>query len=64
VTQRTVSVDFSRGVNEVNNPAMLNDDVVVVNRSRFTAFSDALGSILSPVVNQLGGLFSILNFFK
>ncbi len=64
VTQRTVAVDFTRGVDEANNPAMLNDDVIVVNRSRFTSFSDALGSILTPVVSQLGGLFSILNFFK
>ena len=64
VTQRTISVDFKRGVDEANNPAILNDDVIVVNRSRFTSFSDALGSVLTPVVSQLGGLFSILNFFK
>jgi polysaccharide biosynthesis/export protein len=64
VTQRTISVDFQRGVDEATNPAILNDDVIVVNRSRFTSFSDALGSVLTPVVNQLGGLFSILNFFR
>jgi polysaccharide biosynthesis/export protein len=64
VTQRTISVDFTRGVDEVNNPAILNDDVIVVNRSRFTTFSDALGTILTPVVNQLGGFLSILNFFR
>jgi polysaccharide biosynthesis/export protein len=64
VTQRTISVNFGRGVDEVNNPALRNDDVVVVNRSTFTKFSDTLGSIIGPIVSPLGGLFSILNFFK
>lgn len=60
VTRRTISIDFARGLDEQGNPALRNDDIVVVNRSGFTTFSDNLGSLLNPV----NGFLSIFSIFR
>ncbi len=57
VSRRDVSVDFAQGLNEKNNPAMRNNDTIVVRRSGFAAVTDTLGAVLSPI----GGVFSIIN---
>jgi polysaccharide export outer membrane protein len=62
VTRREVKIDFAKNINEETNPALRNDDIVVVNRSGLTAFSDNLGTIVSPINSFLSvfGLFTIL----
>jgi len=62
VTRRAIAVDFARGLDEQGNPALRNDDIVVVNRSTLTVFSDNLGSVLSPV-NGFLSIFSIFRIF-
>ncbi len=60
VTKRRIDIDLERGLDERTNPALRNDDVVVVDRSRLTAFSDNLGSVLTP----FNGFLSIFSIFK
>lgn len=62
VIRRTIDVDFARGLDEQGNPALRNDDIVVVNRSPLTVFSDNLGSVLNPV-NGFLSVFSIFRIF-
>ncbi len=60
VSKREIEVDLARNVNDENNPILLNNDVVVVNRSNLSRVSDALSAVLAPV----GGFFSFINFFR
>ncbi|MGA7932888.1 MAG: SLBB domain-containing protein [Kovacikia sp.] len=57
VTQRSIPVDFSKGINEANNPALRNNDTIVVGRSTLAGITDTLGSVVSPI----GGLFAIFS---
>lgn len=50
VTRRNVSIDFAQGTNEQMNPALRNNDIVVVGRSGLASLTDTLGTILSPVL--------------
>jgi len=59
VAKRTIGVNFSQGIDEKSNPLLRNGDVIVVGRSGLAAFSDNLGSILSPVT----GAFSFFRIF-
>jgi len=59
-TRRRIAVDFSRGIDEQNNPPLRNDDIVVVNRSVLTTFSDGLGAALTPI----NGFLSIYSIFR
>lgn len=61
VTQRTIEVDFSEGINEANNPALRNNDTIIVGKSAIAGITDTLGSFLSPVTGVLG-LFRLLGF--
>lgn len=62
VTKRNVNINLQSGLDEQNNPALRNDDVVVVGRSGLTTFSDNLGQVLSPV-NGFLSIFSIFRIF-
>lgn len=59
VVQRDIKVDFNQAVNEESNPALRNNDVVVVGRSGLTKIGDGMRSILSPLTSGFG-LFNIL----
>ncbi|MBW4580838.1 MAG: SLBB domain-containing protein [Tildeniella nuda ZEHNDER 1965/U140] len=59
VTKREVSIDLARGINDQTNPALRNNDIIVVGRSGLTSFTDGLGTVLSP----FNSIFSILNIF-
>ena len=59
VSQRDIKVDFDQPLNEENNPALRNNDVVVVGRSGLTRFGDGLRNVLSPITSGFG-LFRIL----
>lgn len=59
VTKRDVSIDFEAGIDENQNPALRNNDIIVVGRSGLASTSDFLGTLLSP----LNGVFGILRLF-
>ncbi|NEP60041.1 MAG: sugar ABC transporter substrate-binding protein [Symploca sp. SIO2G7] len=60
VQKRKISVDFESGVNEETNPPLRPDDIVVINRSGLTSFTDTVGQILDP----LDSLFNIFDIFR
>ncbi|WP_299489067.1 SLBB domain-containing protein [Acaryochloris sp. IP29b_bin.137] len=59
VVERDIKIDFSEPVNEETNPALRNNDVVVIGRSGITKFGDGLRNVLSPITSGFG-LFRIL----
>lgn len=59
VTQRTVAIDFSQGINEASNPALRNNDVIVVGRSGSASFSDTIDNIFGA----LGRIFPFFGLF-
>jgi polysaccharide biosynthesis/export protein len=58
ITKRNIAINFDNQLNDQTNPALYNDDIIIVNRSALTAFSDNLSSALNPLNNFLS-LFSI-----
>ncbi len=62
-TRRRVDIDFSQGINEETNPVLRNDDIVIVNRSGLTAFSDSLATIVNPISSFLS-IFSLYTILK
>ncbi|XGV94376.1 MAG: SLBB domain-containing protein (plasmid) [Leptolyngbya sp. BL-A-14] len=58
ITKRNIAINFDNQLNDQTNPALYNDDIIIVNRSGLAAFSDNLSSVLSPV-NGFLSLFSI-----
>lgn len=63
VTRRSVEINFTQGINPETNPALQNDDIVVVNRSGLTVFSDSLATIVSPISSFLS-IFSLYTILK
>lgn len=59
VSEQDIEVDFSRSIDDEQNPALRNYDTVVVGRSGLTQVTDFLGTILSPV----SGVLRLLNIF-
>ena len=57
VVRRDISVDFAQGINDQTNPAMRNNDIIVVGRSGLTSVTDTLGTVLSPI-------FSLSSFLR
>lgn len=55
VTQREIPVDFALGIDDENNPALQNNDIIIVGASSLAQFSDTVGSVANP----LGGILSI-----
>ncbi|NEP09478.1 MAG: sugar ABC transporter substrate-binding protein [Symploca sp. SIO2C1] len=62
VEKRKISVDFEAGVNEETNPPLRPDDIIVINRSGLTSFTDTVGQILDPLSNILG-IFNVFQGF-
>jgi polysaccharide export outer membrane protein len=56
VTKRKIDMDFSRGINEENNPILRNSDVVVVNRNAAAKVGDGIGTIFGPIIAPILGL--------
>lgn len=59
VVKRDVDIDLAEAVSEKSNPPLRNNDIIVVKKSGLAAFSDSVGSVLSP----LGGILGILRIF-
>lgn len=54
ITRRTIRVDLDRGIDNENNPLVVNGDVIVVGRSGIASFSDGLDTFLNPFFRLLG----------
>ncbi|NJR59179.1 MAG: polysaccharide transporter [Cyanobacteria bacterium CRU_2_1] len=59
VSERTIAIDLTEGINEDTNPALHNNDVIIVGRSGSASFSDAVDGILET----LGRIFPIFTLF-
>ncbi|BAU11560.1 polysaccharide export protein [Leptolyngbya sp. NIES-3755] len=54
VDRREFKFDVTRGLDENSNPAIHQNDVIIVNRSSTAKVSDLLGSIVSPITGAFG----------
>ena len=59
VTKRDIPIDFAQSVSETNNPALRNNDIIVVRKSGLSTFSEGLSDILSPFNALFGGFRSL-----
>ena len=67
VTKRRIEIDLAQGTNDANNPALNNNDVVIVRRSGFANIGDAIGTILTPLgglINLVDAPFRFINIFN
>jgi polysaccharide export outer membrane protein len=67
VTNRRIPVDLAAGINEETNPALRNNDVVIVSRSGVTRNADFLelvGSAAGAILNPILGVIGILDLFN
>ena len=58
VTQRRIALKFDGTLDDETNPALKNNDVVVIRRSGLTKFGDSAGNVFAPIT----GAFSFLRF--
>ena len=64
VTNRMIPVDLAAGIDDENNPALRENDIVVVSRSGLTQSSDfltLLGGAATAIINPILGITSIFN---
>ena len=54
-TRELFDIDYTQGVSGLRNPSLRDGDTVVVNRSNYASFTDAVGAIANP----LSGLVNI-----
>lgn len=59
VAKRDIPIDFAQGVNVENNPALRNNDVLVVRKTAIAGIGDTLSTIVSPF-SSFFGLFRLL----
>lgn len=59
VSQREIKIDFDQPLDEETNPALRNNDVIVVGRSGLTKVGDGLRNVLSPITSGFG-IFRLL----
>ena len=62
VSKRVVPIDLTQGINEDSNPALRNNDIIIVARSDVARVTDSVGTTLSPIDKVLN--FLRLLFFK
>ncbi|MBE9137569.1 SLBB domain-containing protein [Nodosilinea sp. LEGE 07088] len=59
-----IAVDFTRNVNDANNPILRDRDVIVVDRSGLTVFGDTTNTLLSPFTNIINSIFGFRRLFN
>ncbi|WP_237747904.1 polysaccharide biosynthesis/export family protein [Spirulina subsalsa] len=64
VTRRTIDIDFGAPINDDNNPALRNNDVILVRRSTLASISDTLSEITRPLDQTLGLFLFPLRIFN
>lgn len=66
-TKRDVSIDFAQGIDEAGNPALRNNDIIIVKKSTLAGISDVLSTFVGPivngVVNPVSGVNSLIKLF-
>jgi polysaccharide biosynthesis/export protein len=62
VTERKIKIAFDAPVDEQRNPALRNNDVVIIGRSGLATFSDASSAIFSPITGSLGIVRTFMGF--
>jgi polysaccharide biosynthesis/export protein len=60
VTSRRVKLDFSKGINDENNPTMRDNDIIVVRRNSAAGIGDTIGSVFGPVLSPLLGIVNVI----
>jgi polysaccharide biosynthesis/export protein len=60
VARREFKFDATKGLDESSNPAIHQNDVVIVNRSNTAKVSDLLGAVVSPITGAFGLLRLLL----
>ena len=56
VSRRGISIDFSKNLDELSNPALRNNDIIVVKPNALARTSDFLNLLVSPITGTLGVL--------
>ncbi len=56
VSRRSIPIDFSRNLDETGNPALRNNDIIVVKPTALAKTSDFLSLLFSPITGTLGVL--------
>jgi polysaccharide biosynthesis/export protein len=67
VVKRRIEIDLAQSTNPESNPALNNNDVVIVRRSGAAALGDAIGTILTPLgglINLVDAPFRFINIFN
>ncbi len=64
VSRREISVDISQNINDENNPALHNQDVILVRRSGLASFSDNASLFLGPIGRFLGDVLNVIRIFN
>ncbi|MGG6267875.1 polysaccharide biosynthesis/export family protein [Leptolyngbya sp. AN03gr2] len=54
VDRRSVNIDFSRGIDQANNPPLQAGDTIVVRKTGFQSFTEGIGSVLGPALGIFG----------
>ena len=54
VSKRDIRLDFGRGLDEQGNPALRNNDTVIVKRSTIAGIGDTVGTVLAPFGSVFG----------
>jgi polysaccharide biosynthesis/export protein len=49
MTKQSIAINLAQGIDIKNNPILQNNDIIIVDRSGGTKFSDSLDAILSPL---------------
>jgi polysaccharide export outer membrane protein len=64
VSRRSIEIDLAQGINEASNPALRNNDVIVVKPNGLASLSDSLATATSPF-RDFFNLFSLpFSFFR
>jgi polysaccharide biosynthesis/export protein len=67
VSKRSIEIDLAQSTNDASNPALNNNDVVIVRRSGAASLGDAIGTILTPLgglINLVDAPFRFINIFN
>lgn len=59
VEKRDIRTDFAQSVDQQGNPALRNNDIIVVKRNGLATFSDGLNAVVGP----LNGIFGVFRLF-
>nr|WP_290225335.1 SLBB domain-containing protein [Trichocoleus desertorum] len=54
VSRQQIAINFSKGLSDKDNPPLRNNDTIIVKRSGISGFSDAVGTVLSPLTGGFG----------